>query len=222
MLERSAVEKKKPNVYRSNGYRHSDLNEELSTPGNLTSLNKPGILCLDYVSEGVSNRIRNFIRKSKLNIRVVFLPGRKLRNVFCSSRPYDHKKCMNTKCDICPRITTKGKNCLVKNIVYKITCNICRKTYIGESSRTAHQRLGEHLRYAKHPLTKSNCEKALAVHYIKEHNGCDPDLSFDILTIQLNTHRRKIYEAMFIYEHQPEMNLREELKNVERFLIVSA
>ena len=135
------------NVYWSNGYRHSDLNEELSTSGNSNSLNKPGILCLDYVSEEVSNKIRNFIRKSKLNIRVVFLPGRKLRNVFCSSRPYDHKKCMNTKCDICPRITTKGKNCLVKNIVYKITCNIYRQIHIGESSRTAHQRLGEHLRY---------------------------------------------------------------------------
>ena len=161
-------------------------------------LNKPGILCLDFVSEGVSNKIRNFIRKSNLNIRIVFLPCRKLHNVFCSSRPYDHKKCMNTKCDICPRITTKGKNCLVKNIVYTIACNICRQTFIGESSRTAYQRLGEHLRYAKHPLAKSNCEKALAVHYIKEHNGCDPDLSFDILTIQTNTHRRKIYEAMFI------------------------
>ena len=64
------------NVYRSNGYRHSNLNEELSTSGNSNSLNKPGILCLDYVSEEVSNKIRNFIRKSKLNIRVVFLPGK--------------------------------------------------------------------------------------------------------------------------------------------------
>ena len=209
------------NVYRSNGYRYTDLNEESFPLGNSTSLKKPGILCLDYVSEEVSNRIRNFIRKCKLNIRVIFLPGRKLRNVFCSSRPYDHQKCVNSKCSICPRITTKGKNCLVKNIVYKIICNICKQTYIGESSRTAHQRLGEHLRYAKNPLTRSNSEMALAVHYIKEHNGCEPDLSFDILTIQPNTHRRKIYEAMFIYQQEPQINLRDELKNVEKFLIVS-
>ena len=188
------------NVYRSNGYRYTDLNEESFPLGNLTSFKKPGILCLDYVSEEVSNRIRSFIRKFELNIRVIFLPGRKLRNVFCSSRPYDHQKCVNSKCSICPRITTKGKNCLVKNIVYMIICNICKQAYIGESSRTAHQRLGEHLRYAKNPLTKSNSEMALAVHYIKEHNGCEPDLSFDILTIQPNTHRRKIYEAMFIYQ----------------------
>ena len=183
----------------------------------------PGILCFDYISDEVSNKIRNFIRKSKLNLRVIFLPGRKLRNVFCFSRPCDRKKCLNTNCDICPRIITKGKNCLVKNIVYKVTFNICRHTYIGETSGTAHQRLGEHPRYARHPLIKSNCEKALAVHYIMDHNECDPDLFFDILTIQPNTHRRKIYEAMFIFhfQHQPQINLREELKNIERFLIVS-
>ena len=63
------------NVYRCNGYRYSDLNEESSTSGNSTSVNKPGILCLDYISDEVCNKIRNFIRKSKLNLRVMFLPG---------------------------------------------------------------------------------------------------------------------------------------------------
>ena len=70
-------------VYRSNGYRYTDLNEETFPLAKSTSLKKPGILCLDYVSEEVSNKIRNFIRKCKLNIRVIFLPGRKLRNIFC-------------------------------------------------------------------------------------------------------------------------------------------
>ena len=100
------------NVYRSNGYRYTDLNEETFPLAKSTSLNKPGVLCLDYVSEEVSNKIRNFIRKCKLNIRVIFLPGRKLRNIFCSSRPYDHQKCVNSKCSICPRIITKGKTAL--------------------------------------------------------------------------------------------------------------
>ena len=138
-----------------------------------------------------------------------------------SKDPYDHQKCVNSKCIICPRIITKGKNCLVKNIVYKIICNICKQTYIGDSSRTAHQRLGEYLRYAKNPLTKSNSKMALAVQFTKEHNGCEHDLSFDILTIQPNTHKRKMYEAMFIYRQEPEINLRDELKNLEKFLIVS-
>ena len=97
---------------------------------------------------------------------------------------------------------------------------ISNETYIGESSRSAHQRLGEHLRYARHPTTKSNSEQALAVHYVTHRNNAEPDLSFDILTIQPNTSRRKIYEAMFIYQQKPMLNLRDELKNIERFLIV--
>ena len=210
-----------PYIHRCNGYQHAD--SDISVQDNKTLLSdKPGILCLDYVSENVCKKIRNYIKKSKLNIRVIFLPGRKLRNVFCTSRPYDYKKCLNQKCEICPKITTKGKNCLVKNIVYKVKCNICNGIYIGESSRTAHQRLGEHLRYARHPNTKSNSEQALAVHYTNNHKDATPDLSFDILTVQPNTSRRKIYEAMFIYQHKPQINLREELKNIERFLIVSA
>ena len=58
--------------------------------------------------------------------------------------------------------------------------------------------------------------------YHPANNHCDvqPDLAFDILTVQPNTSRRKIYEAMFIYQNNPKMNLREELKTVERFLIV--
>ena len=207
-------------LYRCNGYRTADLTVETKEIAPKKTSAKSGILCLDYVSEDVCKVIRNFVRKAKLNIIVVFLPGRKLRSIFCSSRPYDHPKCLSTRCEICPRITTKGKNCLVKNIVYRVTCNICNETYIGESSRSAHQRLGEHLRYARHPTTKSNSEQALAVHYVTHHNNAEPDLSFDILTIQPNTSRRKIYEAMFIYQQKPMLNLRDELKNIERFLIV--
>ena len=207
-------------LYKCNGYRTSDLTVEIKETAPKKTSKKPGILCLDYVSENACKGIRNFVRKSKLNVKVVFLPGRKLRNIFCSSRPYDHPKCLSTRCEICPRITTKGKNCLVKNIVYRVTCNICKQTYIGESSRSAHQRLGEHLRYARHPKTKSNGEQALAVHYLTHHSDDEPDLSFDILTVQPNTSRRKIYEAMLIYQQKPMLNLRDELKNIERFLIV--
>ena len=208
-------------LFRCNGYRPVKLTEENSKEPNEDIEDRPAILCLDYISEDVCRKIKNYMRKMKLNLKVIFLPGRKLRSIFCSSRPYDHLKCLNTRCEVCPRIVKKGKNCLVKNVVYKVICNICKEIYIGETSRTVHQRLGEHLRYARYPETKSNCEQALAIHYKTCHNNAEPDLSFDILTVQPNTSRRKIYEAMFIYNQKPSINLREELKNIEKFLIVS-
>ena len=57
-------------------FRYSDLNKEKFIFGNSNLFNKPEILYLDYVFEEVSDKIRNFVKKSKLNISVMFLPGK--------------------------------------------------------------------------------------------------------------------------------------------------
>ena len=90
--------------------------------------------------------------------------------------------------------------------------------YLGETERTAHDRLLEHLRYAKYPKTKSNCKEALAVHYATDHPEMEPRLAFSILTIEPNTVRRKIFEALLITNLKPSLNLKEELRTVQRFL----
>ena len=95
---------------------------------------------------------------------------------------------------------------------------MCQKFYLGETERTAHVRLGEHLRYASHPLTMSNKHEALAIHYSSEHPGIVPDLKYNILTVEPNTVRRKIFEALVISNLNPSLNLKEELKTVQRFL----
>ena len=100
-------------------------------------------------------------------------------------------------------------------------CNICHETYIGETiSRTCHDRLSEHLRYARHYDTPSNREKAFALHYANRHPNIEPDLGFDILSVQPVTSRRKIFEAICIKRFRPKINLRDELSTIERFLIL--
>ena len=44
-------------------------------------------LKIPYVSEYVSYEILRYIRKRKLPISVIFIPGKKLREMFCTSRP---------------------------------------------------------------------------------------------------------------------------------------
>ena len=56
---------------------------------------------------------------------------------------------MNNNCVTCDNL--EGGNCMVKAPVYQITCLLCMQNYVGESGRSAHDRLIEHLRYAKHP-----------------------------------------------------------------------
>lgn len=210
-------------LYRKNGYsnprQHHNTNNRRGTSKNEST--QKALLQLDFISDYVSNQIRNYIKQSKLPIKVVFSPGSKLKSQLCKSRPYDIRACSYRNCSICPLIKTPKMDCSKKNVVYKVTCNLCSRPsiYIGECYRTAHERLGEHLRYAKYPNTPSNRDKSLAIHYRENHSGLEPNLSFEILKIEPKTHRRKIYEAMLIRQFVPELNDRDELQNIERFLI---
>ena len=59
----------------------------------------------------------------------------------------------------------------------------------------------------------------MAAHYSKEHLGTPPDLSFRLLGTEPNTVLRKVYEALYIYNQGPELNDKEECKEIERFLV---
>ena len=103
----------------------------------------------------ISHQILKFIKNKRLPITVVFLPGIKLKELFCASRPYDRRKCVSTNCLICPRLITDRVDCSKMAPIYRITCNICLQCYIGESSRSLHDRLSEHLRFANNPTCRS-------------------------------------------------------------------
>ena len=178
------------------------------------------VLKLDFISDSISNKIRNYIKANKIPIKVTFTPGVKLKDLLCSNRPLDKRKCINDACKVCPLISTNNKDCQVKNIVYKVTCKICGEFYIGECYRCAHERLGEHLRYATYPKTISNSDRAFAMHYNTCHENVPPDLNFEILKIDSNTVRRKILEAMLIVKYKPTINTRDELESIKRFLVI--
>ena len=55
-------------------------------------------LKLPYISETFSYSIRRFVAKQDLPIRIIFTPGTKLQDFFCTSRPYDKRKCCITNC----------------------------------------------------------------------------------------------------------------------------
>ena len=185
-----------------------------SNPGS----NKSAILKLPFISEEISEQIRNFINSRKLPINVIFKPGVKLRKIFCSSRPHDRPKCMINDCRICSNLP-EGVVCTVLYAIYRITCRICLERYIGESLRESNGRLSEHIRCANNPTAPSYKNEALAVHYREKHPGMEADLRFEILRTESNTVLRKIYEAFYIYMYKPEMNDKSECKLLERFFV---
>ena len=134
---------------------------------------------------------------------------------FCCSRPNDKITCFNKKCPIFPKLTD-GSDCTATGVVYKIICKYCNQAYIGEFSRSLHERLMEHNRYASSPTNYH--EEALSTHYTKYHINCKPDLSFSILERVKSTVMRKIKEAFHIVNQKPEINLKQECISLERYL----
>ena len=178
-------------------------------------------LKLPYMSEAISSKIQKFIHNKKLPITVVFLPGIKLKDLFCASRPLDKRQCIQSNCQVCPKISTERVDCSKVCPIYKITCNLCEQHYVGESSRSLHDRLGEHLRFASNPTSPSYKEEAFALHYNTHHPGHSPDLTFELLGAETNTIIRKVYEAHFIFTLKPEINNKEECTLLQRFLVKS-
>ena len=105
--------------------------------------------------------------------------------------------------------------------IYRITCKLCGQFYVGESCRSLHDRLGEHLRYASNPTSSSYKDEAFAIHYNEHHPGLSPVLIFELLGTESNTVIRKVLEAHFIFNLKPEINNKEECSLLQRFLVQS-
>ena len=131
-------------------------------------MDKRVCLMIPYVSEFVSYEILRYINKCKLPINVILVPGTKLRNILCSSRPLDKPGCTLTHSKISD-LLEDDVNCNFSCPVYKITCRLCNEVCIGESSRTLLDGLSEHLQYASNPNKPSYKEEALAT-----DNGLQP------------------------------------------------
>ena len=208
-------------VLRCNGYTNPRQMQLTRMTGLVMPKNTSNVMLkLPYISEYVSKEILRFIKKRKLPISVVFTPSKKLRDLLCSSRPYDKARCTMRNCRICANLED-NVTCTVKYPVYLITCNLCQEIYCGESSRSLHDRLSEHLRFATNS-TKSSYnykDEALAIHYRDHHHGLKPNLSFRLLETEPKTVNRKILEAMYIHKLEPKLNDKEECILLKRFLI---
>ena len=156
--------------------------------------------------------------RHKLPFSVVYTKARKLRDMFCRSRPLDKLVCTREGCKVCDRLAG-AYNCKVKGPVYKVICNYDGENYRGESGRTAYDRLGEHYNYTKNPNAKSYKAQTLAKHYSLHHNGLAPNLTFEITDIETNTLKRKIIEAYRIRNENPTLNDKNELDFIKRYMI---
>ena len=206
---------------KKNGYRPGNPATQQTARRRRRSTEYRAPLKLPYISEEVSSKIRQYIKRKKLAVRPIFTPGRTLSQRFCQSRPLDKKVCTlgnPRNCKICPLIA--NGTCAQRNVVYRVDCKLCpdlQQYYEGETYRPCHDRFSEHLRAASNPASYMN--NAVGKHYSETHANCQPKLVFTILDKQTSTARRKISEAILICKDEPSMNLREELVETMQFML---
>ena len=82
--------------------------------------------------------------KLKEKVKIIEKPDQKfiqvLKNINCKPK---RERCQDPKCLV--GRTENGGDCRLSEILYLITCKVCKAKYTGETSRNAHVRGMEHL-----------------------------------------------------------------------------
>ena len=95
-------------------------------------------------------KFETVVPEVKLPIRIVERSGNSMKEMVVRSNPFKREICI-CRCEIC-QLNRKGEvNCRNRELVYELTCDgmkngkECGKKYIGETSRSLAERIGEHI-----------------------------------------------------------------------------
>ena len=133
-------------------------------------------------------------------VKFVERGGTTLKQVLCRPNPWATEGCgRGDLCFPCRAEGGKGGNCQKEGIVYKITCQECKRKqvsshYIGESSRTAFLRGQEHLE----DLHSKRSDKPLWKHCVDEHGGKIVEFTMKVVRSHRTPLTRQIHESVEI------------------------
>ena len=121
-------------------------------------------------------------------------------------------KCARARCKTCPFIRNVEKisgpkrsikitdhfTCTSANVIYCITCTLCKKLYIGETGRRLGDRFREHLRDVE--KDDQNASKPVARHFNLSNHSNQHMAVCGLSLHQGSTESRKILEQKFIFQ----------------------
>lgn len=109
-----------------------------------------------------------------------------------------------------PMVFSKLKDVIPKELksglVYQLNCLDCNETYIGETKQYVTKRIYDH----KYHIQIGDSKHSGAVSHATSLNHKIDFDNFNILTMEGNTTKRKILEALNIKKHKSSMNIQEE------------
>ena len=164
---------------------------------------------MDYLGEQATHRIKNVIKKYGLNVQLISRAAPQLSSLLKVKDK--ERKCDKRDCRICSLLNGNYK-CNTRYVVYKMTCQICNKFYIGQTNRPFHYRYREH----EHSLKNKNAVSALSEHAITEHQSTDMSIAefkVDLIEVYKDPVECKIGEAKCIEGMKPGLNRQHELRH---------
>ena len=135
-----------------------------------------------------------------------------VRSVFQTSDQPGTFKCARARCKTCPFIRNVEKisgpkrsikitdhfTCTSANVIYCITCTLCKKLYIGETGRRLGDRFREHLRDVE--KDDQNASKPVARHFNLPNHSNQHMVVCGLSLHQGSTESRKTLEQKFIFQ----------------------
>ena len=167
----------------------------------------------------LAKRLREVERRTQnmmgFKTKVVEGVGSKLRNLLPNSNPWKGAGCAREGCIPCAQPGEKKQDCRKRNIVYESRCMVCnpegekakkvgkeledkRETpsiYVGESSRSLHERSKEHWA----DFEAESGDSHILKHWITHHGGQGkPDFRLEVVKYCRDTLSRQVGEAVRI------------------------
>ena len=152
--------------------------------------------------------LQKTLNKAGLPIRVIEKAGTSIKQLLSRSNPFRSETCSDASCAVCSR-ANKVTNCKTRECLYELKCE-CGESYIGETSRSAKERISEHFA----SMTSQSGDSVLKRHMNSQHGGIQKAVKVEVLaTYPDDAMGRQVAESIYINTLKPHINAKEEWGN---------
>jgi len=103
-------------------------------------------------------------------------------------------------------------NLCKKNVIYKLNCNNCEATYVGQTKRQVKTKIVEHRNHIKR---NTSTYSVITDHRIISDHDFDWD-NVEILDVEKNLNKRLIFEMINIKSQSKGLNLQTDTDSLDR------